>query len=84
MKEVPEITKQFARQWVKRFLANNPNWDNGWLEEDTWQSCGDFDLNLYCADGYITVNAYPMSQNAEGDWVTDYDTYVLLVSVNAD
>jgi hypothetical protein len=84
MKEVPEITKLYAKQWVRKFVVNNPSWGDGWVCEDEWQACGEFDLNLYCDDGYITVNAYPMTQDANGDWVTDYDTYMLLVSLSSD
>ena len=79
LKDIPLQTKAFARLWAMKFVAQNPNWRNGEAYEDVWHSIGDYDLNLYCEDGYLSVCAYSMYKDSDGFMVTDHDNYVYLV-----
>ena len=77
--KIPTRTKAFARLWAMKFIAQNPTWRDGETYEDTWHAFGDYDLNLYCEDGYLSVSAYPMHKGEDGFMETDHSRFVHLV-----
>jgi hypothetical protein len=79
LNKIPRRTKAYGRLWAIKFTAQNPNWRDGESYEDAWHSFGDFDLNIYCEDGYLSVCAYPMYKDEDGDTCTDFAEFEYLV-----
>lgn len=79
VEQIPRRIKAFGRLWSIKFTLANPNWRNGDTYEDEWHSYDDYDLNLYCEDGYLSVCAYSTYEDEGGYTVTDHSQYVYLV-----
>jgi hypothetical protein len=77
---IPRRVKAFGRLWAVKFIATHPRWKTGDPSfEDEWHSFGDYDINLYCDDGYLSVCAYAMYEDEDGFMNTDHSNYVYLV-----
>lgn len=76
---IPRKARAFGRLWAVKFKATHPNWRNGEAYEDAWSSFGDYDFNLYCEDGYLSVCAYAMYEDEDGFMTTDYSNFVYVV-----
>lgn len=76
---IPRRVKAFGRLWASKFMLANPDWKTGKVYEDDWCSFGDFDLNLWCEDGYLSVCAYLMHEDADGFMTTDYNKHTCVV-----
>jgi|APGre2960657404_1045060.scaffolds.fasta_scaffold104555_2 hypothetical protein len=79
LNKIPRRTKAFARLWATKFIVEHPTWHNGETGEDTWYCFGDYDINLYCDDGYLSVCAYPLYKDENGSITTDNSNFVYLV-----
>jgi hypothetical protein len=79
MNTIPIRTKALAKLWVMKFIATHPNWETDESYIDEWYAHGNYDLNLYCEDGHLSVCAYPMYMGDDGFMVTDHDEYEYLV-----
>lgn len=79
LENIPRKARAFGRLWAIKFMATHPNWRNGEVHEDAWHSYGDYDFNLYCEDGYLSVCAYVMYEDADGFWTTDYSNHTYIV-----
>ncbi len=60
-------------------MITNPKWRDGETYEDEWNSFGDYDLNLWCEDGYLSVCAYTMHEDEDGFMTTDYSHFAYIV-----
>lgn len=77
--KIPRRVRAFGRLWATKFIAKHPNWRNGGAYEDAWHAYGDYDLNLYCEDGYLSVCAYSMYEDSDGFMNTNYSRFVYIV-----
>lgn len=78
LNEIPTRVKAFGRLWAMKFMAQNPNWQEGEAYEDAWHAFGGYDLNLYCEDGYLSVCAYPLYKEEDGTLSADHSNFVYL------
>jgi hypothetical protein len=76
---IPRKTKAFGRLLAIKFMVTNPRWRDGKAYEDEWHSFGDYDFNLYCEDGYLSVCAYAMFEDTDGFMNTDHSNFVYIV-----
>jgi hypothetical protein len=76
---IPRKAKAFGRLWAIKFMVSNPTWRDGETHHDAWHSFGDYDFNIYCEDGYLSVCAYAMHMGEDGFFETDYDDFVYIV-----
>ena len=79
IEQIPRRVKAFGRLMSLKYTLANTKWRNGNAYEDEWHSYGDYDLNLYCEDGYLSVCAYPETQDEDGFTMTDHSQFVHLV-----
>lgn len=77
--DIPKKVRAFGRLWAIKFITQNPNWRNGEAYEDEWHAFGDYDLNLWCEDGYLSVCAYPMHEGEDGFMETDHSNFAYIV-----
>jgi hypothetical protein len=78
---IPRRVKAFGRLWAIKFIATNPRWQHGDAHIDEWYSFGDYDLNLWCEDGYLSVCAYAEYEDEDGFTNTDHSDFVYLVRI---
>jgi hypothetical protein len=76
---IPRRAKAFGRLWAIKFMVTNPTWRDGDTQHDEWHAFGDYDFNLYCEDGYLSVCAYAMHMGEDGFFETDHDDFVYIV-----
>lgn len=78
LNNIPRKAKAFGRLWATKFILANPNWRNDGYQ-DEWHAFGDYDFNLYCEDGYLSVCAYAMYEDEDGFMNTDHSDFVYIV-----
>jgi hypothetical protein len=76
---IPTRAKAFGKLWAIKFIVMNPTWRDGETYEDEWHSFGDYDFNLYCEEGYLSVCAYSIYEDENGFINTDYRDFVHIV-----
>lgn len=76
--EVPRNVRAFGRLWASKFILAHPNWKNGEVYEDAFRQFGDYDLNLWCEDGQLSVCAYPIRTTEDGTQA-DYSKFTYIV-----
>jgi hypothetical protein len=78
--DLPTSVVRYAKIWGLVFQMTHPNWKSqeGYVL-DEWRSRGDYDINLFCEDGYLSVCVYKQTTDDLGDTVTDYDYFVRVV-----
>ena len=79
LENLPRRVKAFGRLWAIKFMVANPNWQDGEVYEDAWYGFADYDLNLWCEDGSLSVCAYATYKDEDGSVQTDTDEFVYLV-----
>lgn len=80
--DIPLSVQRFARVKAIKFQLSNPKWKShkGALI-DEWDSCGNYDINIYSEDGYLSVSVYPhlANKNKDGYIEIDYSNFVTLI-----
>lgn len=77
--DIPRKARAFGRLWAIKFMMTNPGWRSGDVDHDEWHAFGDYDFNLYCEDGYLSVCAYAMFEDEDGFMNTDHSDFVYIV-----
>ena len=79
MTTIPNTTRAFAKLWAFKFIITNPKWRDGDTFIDEWRAVGDYDINLYCEDGYLSVCAYSMTIGDDGFMERDNSQFIYIV-----